>query len=110
MALSARATAKTSVRMSAQVHMDIKPRNFCIDYQSSSNDDLRIYVIDLGGSREIPMSEENEPPDDLFFGSVNWAGSAFILQELAGPKDDIESLGYRCGFQTLAVNDLFLLL
>ena len=79
----------------------MKPRNFCAAHSPVSKaagswqQRLQVYVIDLEGSTGIP-DEEQAGWEDEFFGTVDYAGSTALLQCMAGPSDDMESLCYRC--------------
>lgn len=80
--------------MQAQVHLDIKPGNFCIDYHSGNHARDKVYIIDFGGAWRIRHAEE--PCNDFaFFGTADFSGSTAMLQQMPGPSDDIESLCYR---------------
>ena len=84
-----------------QVHLDIKPRNFCTAHSpaheaaGSWQQQLQIYIIDFEGSKGIP-DKQQAGWEAEFFGTADYAGSTALLQCTAGPCDDVESLCYRC--------------
>ena len=84
-----------------QVHLDVKPRNFCTTYSPSAPAHRatglqQVYIIDLEGTRAVPEAGA-ECQDDDFFGTVDYAGTGALLRKAVGPCDDLESLCYRCG-------------
>ena len=84
------------------MHLDVKPRNFCIAYSPSAPAHRatglqQVYIIDLEGTRAIPEAGA-ECQDDDFFGTVDYAGTGALLRKAVGPCDDLESLCYRCAY------------
>ena len=93
--------------MTWQVHLDIKPRNFCTAYLPAAaphqaTGQQQVYIIDLEGTRAVP-EEGTECQDDDFFGTVDYAGTNALLRKAVGPCDDLESLCYRCGQGTVSI-------
>lgn len=88
-----------------QVHLDVKPRNFCAAYLPAvpphqATGLQQVYIIDLEGTRAVPEAGTTSQDDD-FFGTVDYAGTTALLRKAVGPCDDLESLCYRCGARTL---------
>ncbi len=83
-----------------QVHLDIKPGNFCTSYYP--NDPAEVYIIDFGTAERTHVAGQTDS-SYVFFGTVDYSSSRALLQHTRpGPADDIESLCYRCAsFQRL---------
>lgn len=80
-----------------QVHLDVKPENFCLRLpgQGQSRDDApSICLIDLGSCQKRP-SPEQEGSSCRFFGTTEYASSTAMQRIHPGPGDDLESLAYR---------------
>ncbi len=79
----------------AQVHLDIKPGNFCMHHKSRDPAE-GVYIIDFGGARRATWAEDTDD-EYVYFGTADYSGSIAMLQQMMpGPSDDIESLCYRC--------------
>ena len=79
-----------------QVHLDVKPENFCLSLpgQGQSRDGLPfLCLIDLGSCQKRP-SPEQEGRYCRFFGTTDYAGSTAMQRIHPGPGDDLESLAY----------------
>jgi predicted unusual protein kinase regulating ubiquinone biosynthesis (AarF/ABC1/UbiB family) len=79
----------------AQVHLDIKPGNFCVNNDLWDPSEDKVYIIDFGGAQRAPTVEKSDV-EYIYFGTADYSGSMAMMQYMMpGPSDDTESLCYR---------------
>ena len=80
--------ALREVHIAGYVHKDVKIYNFCV--QKTSTGQMRIYIIDFGGSKNICTRFK----PDQFFGTKEYGPFAALQLQIPVFTDDLESLVY----------------